>query len=226
MKVVTALLTLTITGAAAAAHADEADRLRESAAVIRSMHDLKTAELPSDRWHKAECVVVIPSLKKAGFIIGGEYGRGVVSCRNATGWSAPSFVKLERGSWGAQIGAEQIDLVLLVMNRQGMDKLLEDKFTLGASASASAGPAGRSAAAATDLQMTAGILSYSRSQGLFAGVDVSGGILAPDKEANAEVYGRPMTAREILLEHRATSPASAAAFMSALREEFGGAATN
>ena len=226
MKVITALLTLTIAGAASGARADEPGRLTESAAVIRAMHDLKMKELPSDRWQKADCVVVIPSLKKAGFIIGGEYGRGVASCRNATGWSAPSFVKLQKGSWGAQIGAEEIDLVLLIMNREGMDKLLDDKFTLGASASASAGPAGRSATAATDLKMTAGILSYSRSQGLFAGVDVSGGILAPDKESNAEVYGRAITAREILLEHRVSAPASAASFMSALQEEFGGVATD
>jgi len=107
-----------------------------------------------------------------------------------------------------------------------MDKLLEDKFTLGAGASASAGPAGRSTSAATDLKMTAGILSYSRSQGLFAGVDVAGGVLAPDTDSNAEVYGRAITAREILLEHRVSAPAYASAFMSALQQEFGGLPTN
>ena len=226
MKFTIPLLTLTLAAAATVARADEPGRLNESAAVIRAMHGLKNDELKSDVWRKADCVVVIPSLKKAGFIIGGEYGRGVASCRNATGWSAPSFVKLERGSWGAQIGAEEIDLVLLIMNREGMDKLLQDKFTLGATASASAGTAGRTTSAATDVQMTAGILSYSRSQGLFAGVDVGGGVLAPDKESNAQVYGREISAREILMEHRVTAPAIAASFMGALREEFGNLPTN
>src|SRR5262245_9805417 len=127
-------------------------------------------------------------MKKAAFVVCGEYGSGVMSCRQANGWSAPVFMQLAKGSWGLQIGAEQTDLVLLVMNRRGLDKLLEDKVSLGADASVAAGPVGRSATAATDAQLGAEMLSYSRSQGLFAGINLSGGVLRPDKEAQTRAY--------------------------------------
>jgi lipid-binding SYLF domain-containing protein len=216
-----ALTVAATTAAFAAIGTDELKRLHDSTEIVRSMHELKAEELPTDVWHEAQCIVVIPDLKKVGFLVGGEFGRGVASCRDASGWSAPAFFKLQRGTWGWQIGAEEIDLVLLVMNRQGLDRLLEDKVTLGASASAAAGPAGRSATAATDISMKGGILSYSRSHGLFAGVDVSGGILAPDQDANEEVYGRALTARDILLERRVPSPPEATTFLEALRAQFG-----
>ena len=147
-------------------------------------------DIPQDLWDKAKCVIVIPSLKKAAFGIGGEYGKGMMSCRHDAAWSAPVFMLLEKGSWGFQIGAESIDLVLLVMNERGMEKLLQDKVSLGADASVAAGPLGRTAQAATDAQMNAEIVSYSRAQGLFAGIDLSGGVLKADMDANRDLYGR------------------------------------
>jgi SH3 domain-containing YSC84-like protein 1 len=159
---------------------------------------------------------VIPSLKKAAFIIGGEYGAGVMSCRTK-GWSAPAFMQLAKGSWGFQIGAEEVDLVLLIMNQRGVDKLLQDKISLGADASVAAGPVGRSVAAATDGQMHAEMLSYSRSQGLFAGIDLSGGVLRPDKDADARAYGPNVEARGIIEgAERIRMPAAARSFITSL----------
>jgi lipid-binding SYLF domain-containing protein len=138
-------------------------------------------------------------MKKAALGLGGEYGRGVMSCRRGAEWSAPIFMTLAKGSWGLQIGAEQIDLVMLLMNRRGLDKLLEDKASLGVDASVAAGPVGRSGSAATDAQMGAEMLSYSHSQGAFAGIDLSGGVLRPDTEADARAYGNNVTARDIVM---------------------------
>jgi lipid-binding SYLF domain-containing protein len=141
---------------------------------------------------------VIPGLKKAAFGIGGEFGRGVMSCRKGQQWSAPLFMELAKGSWGFQIGAAEIDLVLLVMNRDGAEKLLSNKVTLGTDASVAAGPVGRAAAAGTDLQLRAEILSYSRARGLFAGIDISGGVLRPDDDANTDVYGQKADAKAVV----------------------------
>ena len=199
----------------------ESQRLQEAAAVLNSMHGTETG-IPSDIWSKAACVIVIPSLKKAAFGFGGEYGKGVMTCRraNENDWTAPSFVRLEKGSWGFQIGAEETDLVLLVMNHKGMQKLLQDKVSLGAGASVAAGPVGRTATADTDVQMSAEILSYSRSHGLFAGIDVSGGVLGPDAEANANLYGREISAKAILADAAVPTPAPARPFITAVRNEY------
>jgi SH3 domain-containing YSC84-like protein 1 len=197
--------------------ADEGARLRNAAMVLEELRATPDKDVPSDLWAKAECVAVIPSVKKAAFMVGGEYGRGVMSCRNAGRWSAPLFLRLEKGSWGFQVGAESIDVVLLVMNKGGVEKLLEDKVSLGADASAAAGPVGRSANASTDAQMKAQILSYSRAQGVFAGVNLSGGVLKPDTDANKDVYGPSVTARDIVFGHTVKAPADAAAFMRGLR---------
>lgn len=169
--------------------ADETTRLQNAAEVVRALRAAPDNAIPDELWNKAECVAVIPKMKKAAFMFGGEYGRGVMSCRSAGGWTAPLFLELAKGSWGLQIGAEETDLVLLVMNREGMDRLLDNKITLGADASVAAGPVGRSATAGTDGQLTAKILSYSRARGAFAGINLSGGVLRPDKDANAEYYG-------------------------------------
>jgi len=159
-------------------------------------------------------------MKKAAFVVGGEYGSGVMSCRTTHAWSAPVFMQLAKGTWGLQIGAEQIDLVLLVMNRGGVDKLLQDKVSLGTDASVAGGPLGRTAAAATDAQMKAEMLSYSRTQGLFAGIDVSGGMLKPDKDADTRAYGSSVSAREIVTGKAPTkAPAPAQAFLTALARE-------
>ena len=196
--------------------ADEAGRLSNAATVLQELRATPDGDVPNELWEKAECVAVIPSVKKAAFVVGGEYGRGVMSCRSQGRWSAPMFLLLEKGSWGFQAGAESIDLVLLVMNRGGVDKLLQDKVSLGADASAAAGPVGRSAHAGTDAQMKAQILSYSRAQGVFAGVNLSGGVLKPDTDANKDVYGPTMSPRDILFGAPVKPPADAAAFMSGL----------
>ena len=190
---------LLITSAAFAALShDEVKRLNGAAAILSELRTAPDKGIPEQLWTRAECVLVIPSMKKAAFIVGGEYGSGVMSCRNAARWSAPVFMQLAKGSWGLQIGAEQVDLVLLVMNRRGMDKLLRDKVSLGADASVAAGPVGRAANAATDAQLNTEMLSYSRSQGLFAGIDLSGGVLHPDTEADARAYGASATAQQIV----------------------------
>jgi len=174
--------------AAAASSADETNRLQNSTEVVRALRDQPDKGIPEKLWQRAACVVVIPKLKKAALGIGGEYGKGVMSCRKGAGWGAPAFMQLAKGSWGAQIGATEQDLILLVMNREGAEKLLKNKVSLGADASVAAGPVGRAAAAGTDAQLSAEILSYSRSRGLFAGIDISGGMLGPDKDANTDTY--------------------------------------
>jgi len=198
--------------------ADESSRIHNAATVLQELHGTPDKDVPADLWGKAACVGVIPSLKKAAFIVGGEYGRGVMSCRKGAGWSAPMFLALEKGSWGFQAGGESIDLVLVFMNKSGVEKLLNNKVTLGADASAAAGPVGRTATAATDAQMKAEILSYSRSQGVFAGVSLSGGALRPDTDANKDVYGADVQTRDILFGSVKT-PAYVKEFMDSLRRE-------
>jgi len=190
----TALVLVATVAVGARISGDQRDRIRESAAVLDDIHGEPDKDSPQDLWNKARCVIVIPSLKKAAFVFGGEYGKGMMSCRHDAGWSAPVFMQLAKGSWGFQIGGESTDLVLLVMHQRGMDKLLENKVSLGADASVAAGPVGRTVQAATDAQLKAEIVSYSRSQGLFAGIDVSGGALKADTDANRDLYGRAVSA--------------------------------
>src|SRR6267378_6065110 len=168
----------------------ESKRIQEAATVLSEIHAVPDKDVPQDLWDRAECVIVVPGLKKAAFVIGGEYGKGLMSCKHNGDWTAPVFMEIGKGSWGLQIGAQSIDLVLLVTNDRGMDKLLQDKVTLGAEASVAAGPVGRDARAGTDAQMGAEILSYSRTQGLFAGINLSGGVLRPDNDDNRDLYGK------------------------------------
>jgi lipid-binding SYLF domain-containing protein len=207
-----ATLLATVSSASAAITASEARRLEAAAPIVREIRP----EIPDDIWNRARCVVVIPDLKKAAFIVGGEYGKGVMSCRAGDQWSAPVFMQIAKGSWGFQAGVEQVDLVLLVMNERGVQKLLQNKTTLGADASVAAGPVGRRAAAGTDAAMTAEILSYSRSRGLFAGIDISGGVLRPDEEANVDVYGPGAEPRTILASREISAPPQARDFLLAL----------
>jgi lipid-binding SYLF domain-containing protein len=195
------------------------NRLKESAHVVRAFRDMPDKVIPEDLWNKADCVVVIPNMKKAAFGVGGEYGRGVMSCRHGVAWSAPLFMTLAKGSWGLQIGAEQVDLVMLVMNQRGADKMLEDKVSLGGDASVAAGPVGRTGAASTDAQFSAEILSYSRAAGVFAGIDLSGGVLRPDKDSNTDVYGPQHVSRDIVMGQNVTSPPAASDFMRAVGSE-------
>ncbi len=204
--------------AAAAVPASEAKRLNEAAQVVSQLRAAPDKGIPDDMWEKAACVVVIPGMKKAAFVFGGEYGKGVMSCRTGNSWSAPVFMQLAKGSWGLQIGAQSADLVLLVMNREGADKLLNNKVTLGADAAIAAGPVGRTGTAATDAQMTAQILSYSRTKGVFAGIDLSGGVLRPDQDVNAKVYGAGKEATQIVNSAIATPP-EARVFVNTLGRE-------
>jgi lipid-binding SYLF domain-containing protein len=192
---------------------DEMKRLGDSTVILNEIRGSDDG-IPENYWEKAQCVVVIPAMKKAAFVFGGEYGSGVMSCRKDHGWSAPVFMQLAKGSWGLQIGAEQVDLVLLVLNRRGIDKLLDDKVSLGVDASIAAGPVGRSANAGTDAQLTAEMLAYSRAQGLFAGINLSGGVLRPDKEAIERAYGRDVSARQVI--ERSTASPEAETFLGAL----------
>jgi lipid-binding SYLF domain-containing protein len=177
---------------------DVTKRIHESAGVLSEIMGAGDKSIPQDLLEKAQCVGIIPNLKRAGFIVGAKYGKGVVTCRTASGWSAPATVRIEGGSIGLQIGVGETDVIFIVMNASGMANLEKDKFTIGGDASAMAGPVGRSAEARTDAMMKAEILSYSRSRGVFAGVSLEGATLRPDKEDNAQLYGRPVTQREIL----------------------------
>jgi lipid-binding SYLF domain-containing protein len=199
---------------AGGAFASEASRLTAAGNAVREIR----TEIPQEYWTKARCVVVIPELKKAAFIFGGEYGKGVMSCRSGDQWSAPVFMQLAKGSWGFQAGVEQADLVLLVMNESGVQKLLKNKVNLGADASVAAGPLGRRGGVSTDAVVTAEILSYSRSKGLFAGIDLSGGVLRPDEDANVETYGKGAMPSTILATREMSAPPEAASFLGALRE--------
>jgi lipid-binding SYLF domain-containing protein len=194
-----------------------AKRIQESAAVLREIHAVPDKDIPQELWDKASCVAVIPGLKKAAFVIGGEYGKGLMSCRHNGEWSAPVFMRIGKGSWGLQIGAQSIDLVLLVTNSQGVEKLLRNKVTLGAEASVAAGPVGRDARAATDAQLKAEILAYSRTQGLFAGINLSGGVVRSDNDDNADLYGHQVAPRDVLLGGTIKPPSAAQPFMAALQ---------
>ena len=196
------------------------DRLDASAETLTDMMNASDKGPPQDLLDKAKCVVIVPGMKKAGFIFGAEIGRGFAVCRREGGtkWSAPAAIRMEGGSFGFQIGASETDVVLLVMNDGGMKHLLSDKFTLGADASGAAGPLGRDLSARTDVMMNAEMLSYSRSRGLFAGVSLVGATLRPDGETNRVLYGRDSTNREILTGDF-KSPAMAAKFERALRHE-------
>jgi lipid-binding SYLF domain-containing protein len=196
-----------------------ADRLDASADTLTDMMMASDHGIPHNLLEKAKCVVVIPGMKKAGFIFGAKYGSGFAVCRRAgAGWSAPAAVRVEGGSVGFQIGASETDIVLLVMNDGGMRHLLSDKFTVGGEATAAAGPVGRDAAAETDAMMNAEMLSYSRARGLFAGVSLEGATLRPDEDANKEMYRRAATNREILTGNF-KSPAIAVKFERALNRD-------
>jgi SH3 domain-containing YSC84-like protein 1 len=178
--------------------ADTRERLDGAAEVVRDLLNIPDKGIPADLFAKAECVIVVPSLKKAAFGVGGEYGRGFAVCRAGGGWSAPGGIRIEGGSFGFQIGGSATDVVMLVMNRKGMEKLLSSKFTLGGDASAAAGPIGRSAEAKTDALMTAEILGYSRSRGIYAGISLEGSTLREDADANDAMFGRKVSNREVL----------------------------
>jgi lipid-binding SYLF domain-containing protein len=203
----TTLLTILAIGAvigpvaiAAERESKVTDRLDASADVLTDMMHASDKGIPQDLMNKSKCVVIVPNMKRAGFIFGAKYGRGFAMCRRArgVGWSAPAAVQIEGGNFGLQIGVSEADVVLLIMNDGGMKHLLEDKFTIGADASGAAGPVGRETTASTDAVAHAEILSYSRSQGLFAGLTLDGAVMTTDKASDHDLYGRGLTNKEIL----------------------------
>jgi len=218
MRVLPVILTVTLftTTITADVSTSQRKRIEEAAAVLKEIHSAPDKDIPQELWTKASCVIVVPGLKKAAFVLGGEYGKGLMSCRRNGGWSAPIFMQVGKGSWGFQIGAQSIDLVLLVMNERGTQKMLRNKVTLGAEASVAAGPVGRDARAATDAQMKAEILSYSRAQGLFAGINISGGVVKSVEEDNEDLYGPGVAPRDVVLGTGINAPASTEPFMAAL----------
>jgi len=204
------MLTLILSAAVLPAAESAPDRLADAAAVFSEIMATPDKGIPQDLLDKAQCVIIVPGMKKAAFVVGGEFGKGFAECRNSSGsgWAAPAAVRAEGGSVGFQIGGSSTDVVMLVMNRRGMDKLTSSKFTLGADASVAAGPVGRSADAKTDAYMTAEILAWSRSKGLFAGISLNGATLRQDEDSNKELYGTRLTNKEILAGNQAM-PASA-----------------
>jgi lipid-binding SYLF domain-containing protein len=177
---------------------DEASQSQKASQVFGEIMNIPEKEIPREILDKAACVAVFPNVIKAGFVVGGRGGRGVASCRTASGWSAPIYLNLGGGSFGLQIGAQATDFVFLLMNRDGVDSLLSSKFTMGGDASVAAGPVGRQAGASTDLKLDAQILSYSRSKGLFAGLELKGVVIDPDNDDMRDVYGSGVTAKEVI----------------------------
>jgi SH3 domain-containing YSC84-like protein 1 len=210
--IVCAVVVLMSTSAFAAKDEHEQDRVKEAGTVLKEILNIPD-DIPQDLLNKAECVVILPSVKKGAFGVGGSYGRGVMVCRGGahfTGrWGAPAMYALEGLSIGFQLGGQATDFVLLVMNPKGAESLLSSKVKLGADASAAAGPKGRTAEGATDIVMNAEILSYSRNKGLFAGVSLEGSTLRSDGGANENLYGRKLNAKEIIREGKVGVPASA-----------------
>lgn len=201
---------------------EEDERLKAAAETLAEIMDAGDKSIPQDLLGKAQCSVIIPGMKKGGFIFGGKYGRGWALCRQPSGkgWTAPVGVRVEGGSFGLQIGGSESDIILLVMNRKGMDRLLKSQFSLGGEASVAAGPVGRDAQAMTDATMRAEILSYSRSRGVFGGLALQGGTLRADNEADAGLYGKEID-RKSVLDGKAAVPKSAAQLVAALNKYAG-----
>jgi SH3 domain-containing YSC84-like protein 1 len=190
----------------------EDDRLNESHTVLKEILGMPDKGIPRDLLNKSECVVVFPSVKKAAFVVGGSYGRGVITCRSGQDfrgpWSAPAMFALEGGSFGFQIGGEATDFVLLIMNERGAQSVMSSKVKLGADASAAAGPVGRTTSAETDIVMQAEILSWSRARGIFGGVSLEGSTMRSDDGANKNLYGKDLSAKEIVRQGKVHTPAN------------------
>jgi SH3 domain-containing YSC84-like protein 1 len=199
--------------------AQVAERVDQAAKDLQELINTPDSGIPEEIMAKAKCVAVIPDMVKGGFVFGGQHGRGLATCRTANGWSAPIPIALTGGSWGAQIGVQSADVVLVFMNDHALADLLSDKIKLGAEASVAAGPVGRHAQAATDVKMNAQILSYSRTKGLYAGLDLSGAKVSQDMDTTVAMYGRPVSYREILA-GRVPTPTVARSFINAVERSF------
>ncbi|MFY9659857.1 MAG: lipid-binding SYLF domain-containing protein [Terriglobales bacterium] len=223
MKKVMSLLLMSLIGLvgtfawAGSSREDTLDRLQSSVDVLHSIMATPDKGIPEQVLNDAKCVVVVPNLVKGGFIFGAKHGRGVATCRTAAGWSAPAFITIGGGSWGLQIGVEDVDLVMLVMNDRGLQHLLSSKFELSGEGSVAAGPVGRSAVAGTDWKLNTEVLSYSRSKGVFGGLTLEGAVVEQDNDSTRAIYGDHMKFRNIL-SGRVPTPASADAFLQAVAD--------
>lgn len=216
MKKILAVIVLLAIPALAFGQDTEVKRIESSGQVLKEILN-SPSSIPPSLLKQSKCVAVFPSVVKAAFIVGGSYGRGVLTCRSAKGWSAPAMMALEGGGVGFQIGGQATDFVLLVMNDRGKEGILQSKFKLGADASIAAGPVGRTGEASTDVTFKAQILSYSRSRGVFAGISLSGSTLRPDGDANEKIYGKGVTAADIV-GGKKPAPPSSQALLSTLRK--------
>jgi SH3 domain-containing YSC84-like protein 1 len=201
---------------AGTAREDATERLDNATSVLHEIMGMPDNGIPEEVLEHAKCVAVVPHMVKAGFIFGGKGGKGVATCRTANGWSAPAFITISGGSWGLQIGVEAVDLVMIIQNEKGMQKLLESNFQLGADASAAAGPVGRHASAGTDWKLDTEILTYSRAKGAFAGLTLEGASIRQDDDSRHAMYGRKVTTRALLL-GKVPAPSAAQPFLAAIR---------
>ncbi len=223
MKKVMSLLLMSLIGLvgtfafAGSAREDSVDRLQKSVDVLHAVMSIPDKGIPEEVLAGAKCIVVVPDLVKGGFVFGGKHGRGVATCRTSEGWSAPAFVSVGGGSWGLQIGIEDVDLVMLVMNDRGLQHLLSSKFELTGEGSVAAGPVGRHTSAGTDILLNTEVLTYSRSKGIFAGLTLEGAVVEQDNDSTRAIYGKHMSFRNIL-SGKASTPASADAFLRAVSE--------
>ncbi len=192
-------------------------RLRHSADVLKEIMSAPDKGIPHDLFQRARCVIVVPGLKKGAFVFGADYGRGFAECRSGDSWGGPASVRIGGGSFGAQLGLESTDVVILVMNQRGMDRLAGDKFTIGADASAAIGPVGRTASADTDARLTAEMLSYSRAKGAFAGIALGGTTVTPDRAEDRKVYGHDVNNEEIV-RGKVAPPAAAGDLVAVLNQ--------
>jgi lipid-binding SYLF domain-containing protein len=223
-KLLVILTTIALAGMAwASEKTDAIDRLQNATKVLNEIMATPDKGIPVEVFENAKCVAVVPHMIKGGFIFGAKHGLGVATCRTAHGWSAPSFFAVTGGSWGAQIGVEGVDLVMMVMNDKGMQQLLNSKFQIGADVSGAAGPVGRHASAGTDWKLNTEILTYSRAKGAFAGATLEGARVTQDENAIEAVYGKPLTPRTILTGEVAPPP-SAEQFLATIRKDAGGVA--
>ncbi len=218
-KVMTLVAVLSLSSMAWAGTNREAtnDRLEHAGNVLHEIMAAPDKGIPEEVLEHAKCVAVVPHMLKGGFVFGGENGRGVATCRTASGWSAPVFFAITGGSWGLQIGVEGVDLVMIIQNDRGMRQLLSSKFELGGDASAAAGPVGRHASANTDWKMDAEILTYSRARGAFAGLTLDGSSVRRDDDSTRDIYG-PHVSNRSILRGNVTAPASARSFLNAVRD--------
>ena len=212
-----AMLGLGTLGWAGTAKEDATDRLENATSVVHEIMSAPDNGIPEEVLEHAKCVAVVPHMVKGGFVFGGKHGKGVASCRTADGWSAPAFITISGGSWGLQIGLEGVDLVMIIQNEKGMQKLLDSNFKIGADASAAAGPVGRHASAGTDWKMDTEILTYSRAKGAFAGLTLEGASVRQDSDSRKAIYGRKVTTRALLL-GKVPAPAVTHPFLAEIRK--------